>query len=48
MAMNLIYLREQLYPNKKIIGWGANMHFGDKIKNLDTWAGDLILKLTPC
>ncbi len=40
MAMNMIYLHEQLYPGKKIIGWGANLHFGNNVKNLDTWSPD--------
>jgi len=40
MAMNMIYLHEQLYPGKKIIGWGANLHFGNMVKNLDTWSPD--------
>lgn len=40
MAMNMIYLYEKLYAGKKIIGWGANLHFGNKVRNLDTWAPD--------
>lgn len=28
MAKNLIWLKEQVYPDKKIIVWGANSHFG--------------------
>lgn len=40
MAMNMLYLHEKLYPGKKIIGWGANLHFGNKVKNLETWAPD--------
>lgn len=40
MAINMIYLLKQLYPGKKIIGWGANLHFGNRVKNLDTWAAD--------
>jgi hypothetical protein len=31
MAKNLIFLSE-LYPEKKIIGWGASYHFADKIQ----------------
>jgi len=31
MAKNLIFLSE-LYPNKKIIGWGASYHFANKIE----------------
>lgn len=40
MAMNMIYLHEKLYRGKKIIGWGANIHFGNEVKNLETWAPD--------
>jgi len=28
MARNLIWLKEQVYPDKKIIVWGASSHFG--------------------
>jgi len=38
MAMNMIFLHEKLYPGKKIIGWGANLHFGNKVKTLEMWA----------
>jgi len=34
MALNMIYLHEKLYPGKKIIGWGANLHFSNKVRNL--------------
>lgn len=40
MAMNMIYLHENQYLGKKIIGWGANLHFGNKVKNLETWSPD--------
>lgn len=40
MAMHMIYLHEKLYPGKKIIGWGANLHFGNKVNTLETWAPD--------
>lgn len=40
MALNMIYLHERLYPGKKIIGWGANLHFANNVKNIDTWAPD--------
>lgn len=33
MARNLIYL-SKLYPNKKIIGWGASYHFADQIERV--------------
>jgi erythromycin esterase-like protein len=31
MALNLIYL-SKMYPNKKIIGWGASYHFANQIE----------------
>jgi erythromycin esterase-like protein len=40
MAMNMIYLHKKLYPEKKIIGWGANAHFGNRVKDLETSAPD--------
>jgi erythromycin esterase-like protein len=35
MAKNLIFLSE-LYPDKKIIGWGASYHFANKIEQFTT------------
>jgi erythromycin esterase-like protein len=40
MAMNMIYLHEKLYPGKKIIGWGANGHFANKVKTINTWVSE--------
>jgi erythromycin esterase-like protein len=40
MAANTIYLYKELYAGKKIIAWGANMHFANQVKNLETWAPD--------
>jgi erythromycin esterase-like protein len=37
MAINMIYLHEKKYPGKKIIGWGANGHFGNRVFDLKTW-----------
>lgn len=37
MAENMLFLYQKLYQGKKIIGWGANVHFGNKVMNLQTW-----------
>jgi len=42
MAANMLYIREQLYPGKKIIGWGANLHFANNIGNLNFDSEDSI------
>ena len=40
MAMNMIFLLNDLYPGKKIIGWGANLHFSNDVSKLDTGSPD--------
>ncbi len=36
MAMQMMYLHEHRYAGRKIIGWGANMHFGNHLDSLKT------------
>lgn len=40
MAAHMMYLHTQRYPGRKIIGWGANLHFTDRVRDLDTWTAD--------
>lgn len=40
MALNLIYLTK-LYPNKKIVAWGASYHFANEIER---WENTLLTK----
>lgn len=36
MAMQMMYLYNHRYSGRKIIGWGANMHFGNHLDSLKT------------
>ncbi|WP_291050800.1 MULTISPECIES: erythromycin esterase family protein [unclassified Empedobacter] len=51
MYENIKFIKEEMYPNKKIILWGATIHFidntlltDDKLKNLKTKAGYFLKK----
>lgn len=34
MAVNFLYVHKSLFPEKKIIGWGATAHFANDLSNL--------------
>lgn len=36
MAVQMMYLYNHRYAGRKIIGWGANMHFGNHLDSLNT------------
>lgn len=36
MAQHLLYLHRIKYPGQKIIAWGANLHFANDLRHLDT------------
>lgn len=51
MYKNIKFIKDEMYPNKKIILWGATIHFIDntlltnnKLKNLKTKAGHFLKK----
>ncbi len=35
MAMQLMYLHRQCYPGKKLIAWGASLHFANQVQPLE-------------